>query len=377
MNICIVFSTKFPPEEGIGNYVYHMSRMFIEKGHQVTVITRGSLSGTQREIVDDIEVFKLPFIPIYPFHVHVHGIFVNKMFKLLEPSLEIVHIHTPLPPPIKTSLPIITTFHTPMKIDIRFFDPIGSFYWCSKLQWRISYLIEKELIKKSRMITAVSKLVAQELKEYGLDPKDVVVIGNGVNEKVFTPTKYKIGDDRYILYTGRLAHRKGLFDLIECGKYICKKYPDVSFILTGKGPLLGKLQEKVKELELNEKFIFTGYVDKNKLIQLYQNATIYILPSHYEGLPTVLLEAMSCGLPVVATAVSGNLEVVSSGKNGILVPQKSPKEMADAISMLLDDDKMRKELGKNARETVEERYTWDIISDKILRCYEPLLETNR
>lgn len=366
-------SLPFPPEEGIGNYVYNLSKKLIERGHKVTIITRGSWNKTEHEVIDGIEVIKVRFIPLYPFYIHLHGIFVNKLFKLLEPSLDIVHIHTPLPPPIKTSLPIITTFHTPMKTDIRFFEPIGSFYWCSKLQWRISYLIEKEIIKKSRMITAVSKLVAQELKDYGLYPNEIVVLGNGVNEKVFTPTKHK-NENKYILYTGRLGYRKGLFDLIKCGKYVCKKYPDVTFILTGKGPLLGKLQEKVKELGLNEKFIFTGYVDKNKLIQLYQNATIYVLPSHYEGLPTVLLEAMSCSLPVVATAISGNLEVISSGKNGILTPPKSPEKMADAVSMLLDDDKMRKELGKNARDTVEEQYTWDIISEKILRCYRSLID---
>ena len=114
---------------------------------------------------------------------------------------------------------------------------------------------------------------------------------------------------------------------------------------------------------------FLGHVEKSKLIELYQNATIFVLPSHYEGLPTTLLEAMSCGLPVVATAVSGNLDVIESGKNGILVPIKSPDRMAEAVSFLLDNEKLRTELGIAARKTIEQKFTWSAISDKILRCY--------
>jgi glycosyltransferase involved in cell wall biosynthesis len=83
---------------------------------------------------------------------------------------------------------------------------------------------------------------------------------------------------------------------------------------------------------------------------------------------------MSCGLPVVATAVSGNIDVIDSGKNGILVPAQSPKEMADAISYLLDDETTAKNIGKNARKTIEEHYSWEIISKKFLRCYESIQE---
>jgi glycosyltransferase involved in cell wall biosynthesis len=196
-------------------------------------------------------------------------------------------------------------------------------------------------------------------------------VGNGVDEKIFTPIINKT-QERYILYTGRLSHRKGLFDLIECGKYICKKYPDVSFVIPGKGILLNKLKTQVEKIGLKDRFRFLGFVDRRKLIQLYQNAAVYVMPSHYEGLPTVLLEAMSCGLPVVATSVSGNLDVLSSGENGILIPPKSPEKMADAISLLLDNESLRKKVGSNARKTIEEHYSWEVITNKFLKCYQSL-----
>lgn len=373
MRICMVMSTPFPPEEGIGNYVYNLSRKLIEKGHRVTVITRSPSWRMQTDTFNAINIFRAPFIPCYPFHVHIHGIFVNKVFKSLESNFDIVHIHTPLAPVIKTSLPIVITMHTSIIRDIDFIEVRGLRYFLSKMMLRSTgYSLMLKLLRRSDKITAVSKSVTQELMGYGLNPNDVEVTWNGVDEAVFVPTQNK-NKDRYVLCTGRLTTRKGLFDLIECGKYICNKYPDLKFIITGKGELLSKLKARVDKLGLKDKFIFTGFVDSENLIRLYQNATIFVLPSHYEGLPTTLLEAMSCGLPVVATAVSGNLDVVSSGENGILIPPKSPRKMKDAISMLLDDDEIRSKLGKNARKIIEEKFTWDIISEKNLRCYESLM----
>jgi glycosyltransferase involved in cell wall biosynthesis len=85
---------------------------------------------------------------------------------------------------------------------------------------------------------------------------------------------------------------------------------------------------------------------------------------------------MSCGLPVVATAVSGNLDVIENGKNGLLVPPKSPAQMANAISILLEDSSRRRDLGRAAREIIIDKFTWGIISTKILQCYGSLVKTN-
>lgn len=369
MHICIIISVPFPPEEGIGNYVSGLYTKLIEKGHKVTIITRGSSTRTQRKVINGIEVIYVRFIPLYPFYLDIHGLFLNKIFKSLESQIDIVHIHLPLVPFIKTSLPIITTIHTSVLCNIRSIEINDLRSMIEKYMGKfVSYPLELKLLRRSDIITTVANSVAQELREYHIDPNEVTVIENGVDEKIFIPIKNK-NKSKYILFVGRLSYRKGLLDLIECGRYVCMKYPDISFIIIGKGMLLDKLKKRVEEIGIQKNFNFLGFVNREELIQFYQNATIYVVPSHYEGLPTVLLEAMSCGLPVVATEVSGNLEVVLSGENGILIPPKSPKKMANAISMLLDEDNLRKELGKNARKTIEERYTWDIISEKFLNLY--------
>ena len=117
-----------------------------------------------------------------------------------------------------------------------------------------------------------------------------------------------------------------------------------------------------------------GQVGRDQIIKWYHKADIFILPSYHEGLPTVLLEAMSCGLPVIATNVRGNRDLISHGENGILVPAYSPKKMAEAVSSLMDDDTMRHKIGQNARNLIEKEYTWDKISNKMLECYKSLIE---
>ncbi len=375
MNICMIMSTPFPPEEGIGNYVYGLSSKLINLGHKVTIITRGNLFKTRREFIDDICVIKPPFFPLYPFYIQFHGLFLNRIFKKMEEEFDIVHIHSPLSPLISTSLPVIATIHTPMLIDTkkRTDETKDIRARIEQLMGRyISFHIEMDLIERANKITTVANSVAMELREYGLNSKDVEVIGNGVDEKIFTPIKNKV-DEKYILYSGRLDYRKGLFDLIESSKIICPAHPEISFVITGKGILIDKLKRRVNESGLKKNFNFVGFVSREKLIQLYQQATIYVLPSHYEGLPTVLLEAMACGCPVVATSVSGNLDVLTQGHDGILVPPKSPDKIAEAVLKLLDDEKMRNTLGINARNTIENRFTWSIISKKFLHFYNSLI----
>jgi len=374
MKICMILSNPFPPKEGIGYYTYNLSRKLIENGHKVVVITRGSWSKTQKEIFDDIEIIRTPFIPIYPFYIHIHELFVKKAFKSLESQIDIVHIHSPLPPPIKTTLPVILTIHTPMLSNINYIKIQSLYSLLTKISARfVSYPVELKHIESSDIITTVTESVAQELKEYGLNPDEISVVSNGVDEKIFYPSKKESENNKKnIMYAGRIDREKGLFDLVESAKSICSQKADVSFIIAGDGRDLNKLKRKIKKMGLQNRFTFLGQIEKDQMIKLYQNATLFILPSYREGLPTVLLEAMSCGLPVIATDVRGNRDLISNGENGLLVPPKDPKKMAETIITLLEDEKLMERLGKNARKTIIEKYTWNDIFDKFLKYYKSI-----
>lgn len=370
MKICMILSTPFPPKEGIGYYTYNLSKKLIEKGHKVVVITRGSLGRTQREIFDGIEVVRTPFIPIYPFYLRIHSFFVNKVFKSMEPDIDIVHIHSPLPPFVKTSCPKLLTIHTPMLTDNKYIRIRSVYSFLTKISARfVSYPLELKHIKSSDMITTVSESVAKELDEYDLNSDQVSLVYNGVDEDFFKPNNKSEKSKKYIMYAGRIDQEKGVFDLVECARSICSQRSDVYFMIAGDGRDLNRLIKKIKKAGIQDRFILLGQVEKDQIVKLYQNATAFILPSYHEGLPTVILEAMSCGLPVIVTDVRGNRDVISNNENGIIIPSRNPVEMANAISVLLDDENLREKLGNNARKTIEEKYTWKAVSNRILGFY--------
>jgi glycosyltransferase involved in cell wall biosynthesis len=373
MNICVITSAKFPPEEGIGNYIYNMSKEFLKKGHNVVVITRGNFQKTHLEICDGIKIYKVPFIFLYPFHVHIHGIFVNRLLKSLEDDFDVIHIHSPLPPLVNSQVPILLTIHSPMKSGASVLKITDLFSLATKFQAKyISYPLELKLIKNSSMITAVSNTVSKDLEDYGLKDKNIKLIYNGVDQNIFHPSNAK-PDEKYILYTGRISYGKGLGELIDCAKEVCEIREDVHFLLAGNGPLLPNLHKKVTDLNLQNRIKFLGRVDREIIVTLYRNATIFAFPSYYEGLPGSLLEAMACQLPIVATEVPGNIELIEHNKNGVLVPSRNVSALSKAIMDLLDDPDKREKFGKNARKTIEEKFTWDTVSDRILSCYNSII----
>lgn len=370
MRICVITSANFPPEEGIGNYIYNMSKELIRKGNQVTIITRGSLRKTYREDFDGIALYKVPFIFAYPFHVLIHGFFVNKLLKSIEQDFDLIHIHTPLPPIIKSHIPIVVTVHSPMINGAKAIDITDLFSLATKFQAKyISYPLEKKLLRYAGLISTVSINVSKELEEYGFNSENITVIYNGVDENLFSPVVKNCGE-KYILYTGRISYGKGLVELVECAKEICMCRGDIRFILAGDGPLLSDFKERVKDFNLEDRIEFLGHVNRNEIVKLYQNAHLFVFPSYYEGLPGSLLEAMSCKLPIVATKVPGNIELIENNVNGILVPSKDSNALKEAVLTMLDDAEMRLRLGEKARDTIiKNGFTWNSVSNNILQCY--------
>jgi glycosyltransferase involved in cell wall biosynthesis len=373
----MVISVPMPPQEGIGYYVWNLSRYLREQGHKVQIVTRGERNRPSHEMLEDIPVWRPRFYPAYPFHVHLHRIFVQRMVRRLEVDVDLFHLHTPLPAPVGTRRPQMVTAHTTLRAQAKVI-PVDSLHTLLvRAQIPVSNLIEQQLFRRADQIVAYARTVAQELSEYGVDRKTVQVLGNGVNTNQFYPIQSGRGasaGEIYIFAAARLAVRKGFEDLIEAMSYVVRQFPGVGLRIAGAGPLEGRLRANAEQLGLDRAVRFLGHVGREQMLALYQGATVFAHAAHYEGLPGVLLEAMACGNAVVCTAVSGALDVVQDGVNGLRVPPHAPEELAAGICRLLGDAELRAQVGVAARRTVEERFSWKVVGAAYLGCYQELLD---
>jgi glycosyltransferase involved in cell wall biosynthesis len=376
MRIGMVMSLPFPPREGIGFYIWNLSRYLTQQGHTVHIITRGVVGRTQYEFVDGIHIWRPTFFPLYPMHAHVHGLFVDRLIQQIEGEIDLFHLHTPLVRRIKTKRPVLVTVHTPMKADTGSIPVTNLLGMLIRLQAPVSFRLEDGIFEQAEMLTAVAGSVAQELKAYAIDPRTVHILGNGVDTEMFFPAKTSLSPTPpYFLTVGRLAPRKGLYDLVRAAAIVTKSHPDYHFLIAGEGPLRGEIEHEIERHGLQCKVTLIGHLtNREKLIRLYQGATAYVHAAHYEGLPTALLEGMACGRPVVSTAVSGALDVIKHGENGLLVPPHAPEKLAEAVKEVITQPQLASIYGKNAHKTIAARYSWHVISRHFLSCYAALVK---
>ena len=359
---------------GVSLYVYNLSRNLVNKGNVVTVITRGSHRNEKVTEIDGIRLFRAPFIPLFPFHVYIHGLFVQRIVKRLEKSIDVLHLHVPLPPYVDTTLPVLATFHGLPEYRSLYIHPLTFRSLSEGLFSAVVYNIEKKIVTRANKIASVSKKSAIEIEHYfGYNLNNIDIASNGVDSDFFTLNKEEKKEFN-ILYVGRLDYKKGLIDLVNAGKKIISNYPNTKFTLVGSGPLLNTLIDIVDRNNIRNSFFFPGHVDQKTLRNFYQESSIFILPSYYEGLPNVILEAMACGLPIISTKVGGIPDVLENEKNGLFIPTGDPEAIESAIIRLINDADTRKEMGVYSREMVEKHFSWDVVSNRYLELYQSLLE---
>lgn len=366
--------SEFPPSVG-GNahYTYHLSKKLVERGHEVTVFVWGSYKKTFHETIDNISIYRVRFLPFYPFHNHFNAIFLKYHLKSIISDQDILHLHNVNIPFVSCDIPTVVTVHGTVQghVNNRQILDMESLVVNSFSKLYIS--TDKKLIKSADEIISVSKACSNELKKYyGI--MESKVIYNGVDTEFFKPKdKYEEITEPYILYVGRLSPEKGLFDLIDSMEIVAQQCPKIKLIIIGKGPLERAIKNKILKMNLSKSILFLGRHNHQEILKYYQNALIYILPSYFEGLATTLLEALACGVPIITTNIPANSEAVIDGVNGFLVPPQNPQKLAESILKLLNDSDLREKMGKNSRDRSLKYFEWDVICKKIEKVYETLL----
>ncbi len=201
------------------------------------------------------------------------------------------------------------------------------------------------LLRPAYAVICCSELLADTMRAIGVEQAAFIPYGLTLPETIV-----REGGTSFVLYAGRLAEEKGIPELVEATR-------GLQLVVAGDGPLRNLVPGAL------------GFVSHEELEQLYDRASIVVLPSHREGLPLCLLEAMAHGRPVVATPVGGIPQVIEDGRTGCLVPVGDAKALREALERLLADPKLRERMGVAARERVEELCSWERVTEQTIAAY--------
>mgnify|MGYP006080328511 CR=1 FL=1 len=233
----------------------------------------------------------------------------------------------------------------------------------------------KRNLSKVNVVLSTGSNMALETKKYTDKPIEITPFG--VDTKLFAPLN-KDNEAKVIIGTVKaLEEVYGIDYLIRAFKLVVENNPDkdLELIIAGDGSLENELKLLVSELGIDEMVSFIGRVDHNKVPEVLNQFDIYAALSNSESFGVAILEASSCEIPVVVSDADGFKEVVKNGETGLIVPRRNPKEAADAIQKLINNNRFRKGLGVAGRKHVLEHYDWDNNVAEILKIYKDLLSS--
>lgn len=240
---------------------------------------------------------------------------------------------------------------------------------------RIWHHLFRRTIERADRLICDSQLSKGYYEQYFPSPK-IIVIPTGIEIESLPDKKQPADHKVTILTVSYLTVRKDIPALLYALKRIIKKHPNVELKIAGHGPQENELRRLTKELGLGDKVNFLGFIKHSHISKAYQSADIFCLTSVEDPNPLVIKEAMSYGLPVIATEVGAVKEYVDSS-TGIIVPLRDVTKFAQSLDYLLSNEELRLEMGKRARERAEKRYSWNRIIDQYITLYQDVLKEKR
>jgi colanic acid/amylovoran biosynthesis glycosyltransferase len=256
-----------------------------------------------------------------------------------------------------TGVPFSITFHGPHI----FFDP---------LHWGL-----REKIRQAAFICCISHYCKSQLMLFSdaADWHKLHIVHCGVDTAQFAAQQPRPAA-RSFLYVGRLAVEKGLPILLEAAAALAARGFDFEIRLVGDGPDRKALEAQVDGAGLADRVHFLGYADQQGVLRCLQQSDVFVLPSFAEGVPVSLMEAMACGVPVIATRIAGVSELVADGDTGLLVHASDAASLRDAMARYLTDASLRMNVATRARRTIESEFDIHTEVGKLARhlgCHVP------
>ncbi len=374
MKIALVSPYDFAYPGGVVNHIISLGSYLAQMGHEVKFIAPASSPITT---LGDrfIHIGKPRAIPVSGSvaRVTISPRLSTRITEMLEKEkFDIVHLHEPLMPMLCTTVlrmsrtANVGTFHAFNGKGYNIAKPFGPILfkrWFSKLDGHV----------------AVSKPAKEFVSKYF--QADYNVIPNGIDTRHFSPNVAPIDElcdgKLNILFVGRLEKRKGADYLLKAYEQVKRDIPNSRLIIVGPGTKLrDKYEKQVKRRSLKD-VVFVGYTNYEELPRYYKTADVFCAPATgWESFGIVLLEAMAVGKPIVASNIDGYASILSHGTEGLLVTPKDEKSLAQALTSLLNDEKLRRKMGAKGILKAKE-YDWKNVAQRVEALYSKVLSEPR
>jgi len=366
LNVAIVTHAYYPQYGGVTEHVHHVALELRKRGHRVTIITCGHRNANHADGDDVIRLGSNMLIRYNKAYVNLTmgwNIYGRMRRLLCRGQYDIVHVHCPL-------VPVLPLAATRTAQDTLIF---GTFH--ASAASSAGYLLFKPFLKKYHQRLdgriAVSSPARDFVHKYF--GGDYRIIPNGVDPSRFTPSNEPIEEladgTLNVLFVGRPDPRKGLEYLIRAMEIVrsrCKS--SVRLVVIGDGPRRSMYEAMVSEEHRNS-VIFLGGVSGDLLPRYFSSARVFCSPAiGNESFGIVLLEAMASGVPVIASDIPGYRTVVTNGEEGFLIRPKDPEALAKTILLLLNDERLREDMGARGRQKAL-RYSWASVAQQTEQYY--------
>lgn len=385
----LILSWEYPPHlvGGLSRHVQGLADCLQKMDIEVHVITSNPNGAAEEEMIDGVWIHRV--VPLNEqdegFLSWIGGLNLAMLNKALAMDkihrFHLIHAHDWLVG--AGAIVLRNTIRIPLIVTIHATEYGRNSGIYTELQ---TFIHEKEqqLITQADSVIVCSEYMKRELNQVFCVPseKKLHIIPNGTAAKpVKNDLKALEGlpiqkNKRLIFSIGRIVKEKGFDTILEAAQKMKSHFPDVYFIIAGKGPLLDQYRRMAERLQLQNQLFFVDYVSDEQKSALYNICSIAVFPSRYEPFGIVALEAMQAGKPTIVSNTGGLKEIVQHKKSGMLMTPGSSESLIEQIKYLLENASDAEQIGRSGKKRVEVIFSWDRMAEETVKVYEELLIHN-